>query len=265
MQTLRPLTIAELLDRAFVLYREHFLIFVLIAAVPNGILALLQLVTDTLSFNPMLVVAMGVVMLAGTLIAQLVSQGVTVLAVSQMQLGLPTSATEAFHTIRGRVGELAVLALNVGLRVMLWTLVFIIPGVIAGLRYSLAAPVAILEEVGVSESLERSRTLTKGHLGRIFLIYVLLIVMLLIGGAAWSLVMRGLAFVAPGAAATPTPLWARTVNGLGTFLVNTVTGPIVTIAFSLIYYDERVRKEGFDLEHMMQQLDPAASNPSTLA
>ena len=65
---------------------------------PNGILALLQLATSTLSFNPVLVVAMGVVMLAGTLIAQLVSQGVTVLAVgiiaaAYLAPGLVTDAT----------------------------------------------------------------------------------------------------------------------------------------------------------------------------
>jgi hypothetical protein len=32
-------------------------------------------------------------------------------------------------------------------------------------------------------------------------------------------------------------------------------GPLVTIAFSLVYYDERVRKEAFDLQLMMTTLD----------
>jgi hypothetical protein len=29
----------------------------------------------------------------------------------------------------------------------------------------------------------------------------------------------------------------------------------MTVALTLVYYDERVRKEAFDLEHMMRQLD----------
>jgi hypothetical protein len=32
-------------------------------------------------------------------------------------------------------------------------------------------------------------------------------------------------------------------------------GPIGTIAFSLVYYDQRVRKEAFDLQLMMSTLD----------
>jgi hypothetical protein len=30
---------------------------------------------------------------------------------------------------------------------------------------------------------------------------------------------------------------------------------LMTIGFSLLYYDERVRKEAFDLQHMMATLD----------
>jgi hypothetical protein len=31
----------------------------------------------------------------------------------------------------------------------------------------------------------------------------------------------------------------------------------MTIALTLVYYDERVRKAAFDLEHMIRQLDEA--------
>ena len=33
------------------------------------------------------------------------------------------------------------------------------------------------------------------------------------------------------------------------------------IALALVYYDERVRKEAFDLTHMMQQLEQAGASP----
>jgi len=43
-QTLRPLTIGELLDRTFFYYRRHFVLFVGIAALPSVILLAFQLV-----------------------------------------------------------------------------------------------------------------------------------------------------------------------------------------------------------------------------
>jgi hypothetical protein len=38
-------------------------------------------------------------------------------------------------------------------------------------------------------------------------------------------------------------------------------GPITAIALTLVYYDQRVRKEAFDIEHMMAMM----STPENLA
>jgi hypothetical protein len=37
----------------------------------------------------------------------------------------------------------------------------------------------------------------------------------------------------------------------------------LTIALTLIYYDERVRREGFDMQLMMSALEPAPEAPLT--
>jgi hypothetical protein len=50
------------------------------------------------------------------------------------------------------------------------------------------------------------------------------------------------------------------INNLATFISGAVAGPLLTIGLSLMYYDLRVRKEGFDLQLMLAALDP---NPST--
>jgi hypothetical protein len=42
------------------------------------------------------------------------------------------------------------------------------------------------------------------------------------------------------------------------FLAGTVVGPIGAIALCLFYVDERVRREGFDIEWMMSRIAPAA-------
>jgi hypothetical protein len=40
------------------------------------------------------------------------------------------------------------------------------------------------------------------------------------------------------------------------FVVGVLTGPLATIGLALVYYDERVRKEAFDLQLMMSSLTP---------
>jgi hypothetical protein len=61
------------------------------------------------------------------------------------------------------------------------------------------------------------------------------------------------------------PVWAQIAMPVAGFLMQSLLSPIMTIALSLVYYDERVRKEAFDLEHMMQQLDGAPGAPAPAA
>ena len=51
---LRPLTLGELLDRTFLLYRQHFVVFVGIAALPHLALLAFQLTSTTLQYQPAL-------------------------------------------------------------------------------------------------------------------------------------------------------------------------------------------------------------------
>jgi hypothetical protein len=47
-----------------------------------------------------------------------------------------------------------------------------------------------------------------------------------------------------------------------TYISQCLAGPLATIAFSLVYYDERVRKEAFDMQLMMSTLDAPALQAS---
>jgi hypothetical protein len=51
---------------------------------------------------------------------------------------------------------------------------------------------------------------------------------------------------------------------VGTFVASSLSFPISTIAISLLYYDQRVRKEAFDLQLMMASIDQN-SDPGTAA
>ena len=263
VHTLTPLTIGELLDRAFAYYRRHFVLFAGIAAVPGVFLLAFQLVS--VFFKPagagaLVGLIFWLTLAMVSLVTNTMAHGATVVAVSQLELGRETDIGAAFNSIRPRVGELIVLSLNIGVRVMLGTLLLIVPGILLALRYSLAIPVAVLEHAGVSQSLFRSVTLTQGHRGRILLIYVLLFVLIIVAGMLWPFLgMLVFRVTFSAIQAGQTPAWMQIVLQFGGFINQSLIAPIMTIALTLVYYDERVRKEAFDLEHMMQQLDDAVS------
>ena len=48
------------------------------------------------------------------------------------------------------------------------------------------------------------------------------------------------------------------------FITQSLVGPLLTIALTLLYYDERVRKEGFDLQLMMSNFENAAPAAATV-
>src|SRR5207247_9362817 len=105
-----------------------------------------------------------------------------------------------------------------------------------------------------------------GDRGRIFVIYILLVTLLIAGSVIWQVPTMLITRVISGAR-TPQqmPMWAQAVTAFGSFVTQSILGPITTIAITLVYYDERVRKEGFDLEHMMQALDGAGLPSSSVA
>ncbi len=125
--------------------------------------------------------------------------------------------------------------------------------VFAYCRYSLAVPACTVENLRPKYALIRSKFLTKGSMLRIFAILVLTFVL------SWiltSLLQMPAFFIAnpfamkPGAMSVAYLFWVQ----LGDFLGRTLAGPIATIAFALVYYDERVRKEAFDLQLMMEAI-----------
>lgn len=130
-------------------------------------------------------------------------------------------------------------------------IICIIWGARLSLSFAVAPAVCVIEKSSALTSLRRSRVLTKGALGRIFLISLLAGVI----AAALSATLNIPVFVATAAAAAAggkvgvgIVIWQL----LAGFVAGVVAGPIATISIALIYYDQRVRKEAFDLQLMME-------------
>ena len=268
---LRPLSTGELLDKTFTLYRQNFPLFFGIAALPQIGLFVLTTVMNGFLFSARQaqsvtaaagagigLLVLSLMYLIGAVIAAGITQAATTFAVSSLYLEEPTSVQAAYARVKGMVGRSIHIVIEVGLRIGFGLILFIIPGIIVLRRYSLAVPAAVLEKLKTKDALKRSRNLSEGSGGRVLLIYVLMLV-LIYGvsiGVAWLL----RSIFTPEVLQRSFP--ALAVRQFFSFLVGAAIGPVMTIAFSLLYYDQRVRKEAFDIEHMMSALGPAEGSSS---
>lgn len=127
-------------------------------------------------------------------------------------------------------------------------LVGFVYGIIMTLRYSLAVPACTVEDLKARDAIRRSISLSKGSRGRIFLLGLLALVIQL----GLTLVTQGIFFVIGIKHQGVIPVWMQVAQQFLAFLTNTFVQPIYATGFTLFYYDQRVRKEGYDIVHMMQ-------------
>ena len=259
---LRPLSTGELLDRTFSLYRSRFGLFVGIFALPH--LALFAYQCVGLAFqspgqpqltNALISIVWGLGAILVTLVVSAASQAATVVAVSQVHLDRPASVMDAFSRVKHQIVPVLGLSLLVGILVGLACIALIVPGVILMLMWSLAVPVKVLENKGVTDSMSRSSELTQGHRGRIFVIWILFFVLSIGISMLLQLPIEVAAGVSTRTAIHRAAIGWQVASLVATFVSECLVGPLMTIAFSLVYYDERVRKEAFDLQLMMTTLD----------
>jgi hypothetical protein len=266
---LRPLTLGEILDRTFTLYRRNFLLFVGIIALPHLLILAYQLLQIFLlaakpSTPKGVSATLGAVAVVGILVgftvyvvAYLFAQGGTVYAVSELYLGRATSIRESLGRMRGQLGSLLGVVILNGLAVGAATLLLIIPGIYIACRLIICVPAALLENLGPRDSLERSFALTKDNAGRAFVIYLLYFTVLY---GAGLLCMFPFLFAAAFSMKDPSMVRLWTALGqVGNFVATVLVTPIFTVATAVFYYDLRVRKEAFDLQLMMNPTGLAAS------
>jgi hypothetical protein len=129
------------------------------------------------------------------------------------------------------------------------------------LRYSLALPACVVENLKATKALRRSVDLSKGAKGRIFVLG-LLVAALKIGLVLFTQLFLFVSIFKHNGQASP---GVNALSQVITFFTTSFLGPILATGLTLFYYDQRVRKEGYDIEWMMQAagLTPPALAAST--
>ena len=87
----------------------------------------------------------------------------------------------------------------------------------------------------------------------------------MIGYIPFIIIVGMAAATGNGAQYTTAALVAEIVNFVVNFTLQALLAPISWIALVLFYYDQRIRKEGFDIEWMMEQAGLAKVAPAARA
>jgi hypothetical protein len=170
-------------------------------------------------------------------------------------------ATAGNHTAAAASAAQAQSTMMMGIFFLVFGLLGI-PAVVYGFwmafRYSLAVPASVVENLKARPAIRRAIELSKGARWRIFVLLLLVgIIKLGIGGITQSFM-----FVALFKHQGQIPIGMSVLSQFISFCTTTFLGPIGAAGLTLFYFDQRVRKEGFDIEWMMQAagLEPAAAD-----
>lgn len=125
------------------------------------------------------------------------------------------------------------------------------------LRVCLAFPACVVEQTTAWNAVRRGTRLSLGTKRRILVLYILGLLLSQI--LAWAVAfpaMIAIAFI-PGLQgqkhAQLVGVIMLIVSYGAVFAIRALTKPVYGIALTLFYFDQRIRKEGFDIEWMMQQ------------
>ncbi len=245
---LRPLSTGEVLDVSLGLYRSMFFPLVLVALVSRVLPDLCAVYVQAhggILADPwawLLQTTLGVVMGA-------VGTAATTLMVSGAYLHQPVSAGDALRRAAGVLVRLVLLSFMSIIVVCAGLLLLIIPGIVLMSGLLLSAVALVLEQpMTPSAAMSRSWQLTTGFRGKVALTFFVAWLLLLVPTIAIG-VVAGLMTVAGG---HPQIVSMILVAVLAVFVY-----PYLYVVITVLYYDLRVRKEGFDLELLATAAQPA--------
>lgn len=245
---LRPLSLGEVLDTSFGIYRRLFAPLLVISAVTQAIpLAIGVYVEAAGGMVQQPAVAMlgfGLAIVFGA-----VGTAASTFLVAETYLGGSLTTQEAVLRSTPFLGRLIASSLLVSLVAGVGLVFLIVPGLIllSGLFITPAA--LVLEDIAApTRAMSRSWELSRGYRGK---------VLGALGAIFLLLVIPGLAIGAL-AVGTSDASAAETTLSVGSMIVQSalqiLVYPLIYVLTTVLYYDLRVRKEGFDLEMLASSL-----------
>jgi hypothetical protein len=262
---LRPLSFGEILDGAFSIFRRHFatlFVVTLLPLLPSAViwLCVLAFSTGNVQTDAIIYMLAALANYPFSIGGYVLVQAAATRVVSNAYLGYAVSREDALRHAWRCFFPLTLTMILYGIVVAMGTLFFLVPGIIAAAGLFAYVAVVVVEGGWGPEALSRSWALARGSFGRIFgLMMVLMIIVYLpviaIGAGAVALMLMGgmenpLLMEAAGNT-------VQALTQLASLLVQAVTTPLTVAAYTLLYFDRRVRTEALDLQFTAAAPAPA--------
>jgi hypothetical protein len=183
-------------------------------------------------------------------VVQGVAGGLFAVIGRQAVLGRQPSWSQVWHQARPQFARLVGLVLVFHLVVGVGLIICIVPGVVVYTLWSLAVPALMTERLGVGQALARSYRLVRGDALRVFAILLLAAIGAQAAAAAVGLPFSAaqLFFVPMDAGSTGAAVWGQAAAGAAAATVGgLVTMAALPFATLLLYVDQRIRRERYDL------------------
>ncbi|WP_199433895.1 hypothetical protein [Qaidamihabitans albus] len=267
---LRPLSLGEILDGAITTMRRHAGVVFGASAVVALLSAVLYLIADLSvldSLNQAVTIdenappeeqldqtftalqdslaSSGVAALI-TVLTQTFLAGFLTVVAGKAVLGQSISAGEAWTELKPRLLPLFGLTLVVTLAVMVGLFLCILPGIWVYVLLALATPALLLERGRVGGALRRSRELVRGAWWRVFGVLILATIIAIVISLVIQIPFG--AFGGTFSMDTGMSVGDLLIVRIGEAIAQTITVPFVALVTALLYIDQRMRKEGLDLE-----------------
>ena len=270
---LRPLGVGEILDVAIKIYRSRFGVLIKAVSVVLGpVFVLAGVIRLSLPSDDAFVEATQPgatpeigeefwAFLAGTalvgilaFIAGQLATGACFKAVAGAYLNEQPGWRASLQFARSRLGSLLWLSVLLPLFLVPALLACIVPGVYLYVAWSVATPVLLLEDVKGRKALKRSRALVTG---RWWPTLALLVLVAILTGMVQGIFLS----LSAGVVSVSTNEVAGAVaDAVAQTASSALLTPLAAAVSTVLYFDFRVRKEGFDLELLARRIgvEPAA-------
>lgn len=270
---LRPLGVGEILDVAIKIYRARFSVMIKSVAVvlaPVFVLAAIIRISIPSGNNLVDTSQPGATptfdagrfwgFLAGTLlvavlafVASQIATGACLKAVSGAYLDERPDWRESLRFARSRLGSLLWLSFLLVLLLTPAFLALVVPGVYLYVAWAVATPVLLLEDIRGRGALKRSRELVRGRWWPTVAVLLLVAILTAIVQAIFLGLLAGVV------SASGSEVALALADAIGQTASSALTTPLSAAVLAVLYFDLRVRKEGFDLELLARRLgvDPA--------
>jgi len=254
-RALRPMSVGDILNRAVALYRDNFAKFIGVILPGKFFIVIITLVVSTiltaddstlgaLPNNKAFQHAGNFPIIILTYFIESIVIAAGAIIISERFLDRDISIANSYRNVLVQLFPLigAVVASTIVISIGLFLCA--IPGLIFMVWYSLISQVVMIEGEGGLGAMKRSKYLVAGYFLKVFGIIILV----------WIAEMLFLNIVSVLASTATRMVTLKIVGSFLSVLAFILIEPFKIAAITMLYYDLRIRKEGFDLEIMAEEL-----------